>query len=604
MAHEPLLLAVQRRGFGLFQWFSRRWAPELRALIAGVHQEFPAPQGPRVGSLCLPPGICPAEPELLRCPPLSAVTAVSPSHSAWPSAAWRWPRSRRRADPALYALNKNGTLTLNATLLDSLPGSKWVSLVVDGSDRYALRDDGLVFKNGVKLYKLVCKSPGGDDVNEGDWVGITFSNGSLWALSEFGYMAQDGTCVVQLDVGDFEMSTIWSGSSGIYSMRTDGTVYHDTTITPAYIWDAGPGVDGDAEGAVANTEWLAGTVGPDGKAYALRRDGKIIRGDLFVGRRPPRPARSSPRCPSSRLPRTVYSDMAFTEDGFWNVLRLDGEVYKDPNSITPLIEFNDSGANFVDLLPLPASKSSGTTDASFFALRSDGDLFRETGTASVFDLMKSGYGELALSLDPPNLDNIKNSLPVVTKYTVQATTGEAVSFPILATDTDLASDSLVVTLDETTLPEGAVYDDVARTVSWDAPVLGSYKIKVEVVRRRRQPGQGDLLDQGQGPRHEPRQEPRAAGEQDQERAGPRGHRAGPAHPRHRPGRRHHHDQRGRHRGALHAGRHLRPGHQRLHLVRSGAGPHRHLQGAVPGERRTKTVKLTVQIKIVSSLLGF
>jgi hypothetical protein len=55
-----------------------------------------------------------------------------------------------------------------------------------------------------------------------------------------------------------------------------------------------------------------------------------------------------------------------------------------------------------------------------------------------------------------------------------------VSFPILATDTDLASESLVVTVDETTLPEGAVFDDVARTITWDAPVLGSYKIKVEV----------------------------------------------------------------------------------------------------------------------------
>jgi len=382
--------------------------------------------------------------------------------------------------PALYALNKNGTLTLNATLIDSLPGSKWVSLVVDGSDRYALRDDGLVFKNGVKLYKLQCKTPGGDNVVEGDWVGITFNNGPLWAVSKLGYMAQDGVCVAQFDVGDFEVSTIFSGSSGVYTMTTNGMVFRDTTITAAFVWDAGPGVDGDGEGEVDNTEWRAGTVGPDAKPYAIRRDGKLIRGDPSSDGNPPPAGTVIAALPFQSAGTPQYSDVIFTEDGAWNVLRLNGELYKDPGAITPLIEFNDSGPNFVDLLPLPASKSSGTTDASFFALRSDGDLFRETGTASVFDLMKSGYGELALSLDPPNLDNIKNALPVVAKYTVQATSGEAVSFPILATDTDLAAASLVVTVDDTTLPEGAVFDDVARTITWDAPVKGSYKVKVEV----------------------------------------------------------------------------------------------------------------------------
>ena len=44
--------------------------------------------------------------------------------------------------------------------------SKWVGLVVDGSDRYALRDDGLVFKNGVKLYKLNCTNTSGDNESE------------------------------------------------------------------------------------------------------------------------------------------------------------------------------------------------------------------------------------------------------------------------------------------------------------------------------------------------------------------------------------------------------------------------------------------------------
>src|SRR5688572_7731073 len=86
----------------------------------------------------------------------------------------------RAQDPSFYALNENGALSLNATLMDNLPSTKWVSLVVDGSDRYALRDDGFIFKNGVKLYELECEVSG-EDVNEGDWVGIAFDNGSIWA---------------------------------------------------------------------------------------------------------------------------------------------------------------------------------------------------------------------------------------------------------------------------------------------------------------------------------------------------------------------------------------------------------------------------------------
>ena len=58
---------------------------------------------------------------------------------------------------ALYALNDSGRLTLNATVLDSLSGSTWVDLLVDGSDRYALRDDGRVDMNGVKIYTIECE---------------------------------------------------------------------------------------------------------------------------------------------------------------------------------------------------------------------------------------------------------------------------------------------------------------------------------------------------------------------------------------------------------------------------------------------------------------
>ena len=385
-------------------------------------------------------------------------------------------------DPAFYALNDNGALSLNATIMDDLPGSKWVSLVVDGSDRYALRDDGVVFKNGLKQYKLECEV-GGESVTEGDWVGIAFDAGSIWALSKFGFLAQDGTCVTQLDAADFEFTTIFAGSTGFYSMRLDGVVYHNTTITPLLTLSGGPGeTDGAAEGEAVDTEWKSGTVGEDGLVYALRRDGKIVRGDLeTLGDGDPSNGTIIADLPfNGTSPAQLYTDITFTADNTWNVIRGNGHVFKEPNTLTAVIELNDDGQLFVDLLPLPVVEGAGTTDASFIALRKDGKIFRETDEATVGKLPKSGYGELALSGAPPNLDNITNALPVVAKYTVLALTGEAVTFPILATDTDLASGDLVVTVDTETLPEGATFDDVARTISWPAPVLGSHKIKVQV----------------------------------------------------------------------------------------------------------------------------
>jgi hypothetical protein len=68
----------------------------------------------------------------------------------------------------------------------------------------------------------------------------------------------------------------------------------------------------------------------------------------------------------------------------------------------------------------------------------------------------------------------------VSQYTVQAVTGTPFTFPILATDVDKAEADLIVTVDPLTLPEGATYDPVTRTVSWLSPVKGSAKIKIEV----------------------------------------------------------------------------------------------------------------------------
>src|SRR5262245_30001905 len=65
------------------------------------------------------------------------------------------------AQPFVYGMNEKGRLSINNTLLDSLPGDfdpdslpiqdpedAWLDLAVDGADRFALRLDGRIFKNG------------------------------------------------------------------------------------------------------------------------------------------------------------------------------------------------------------------------------------------------------------------------------------------------------------------------------------------------------------------------------------------------------------------------------------------------------------------------
>jgi len=294
-------------------------------------------------------------------------------------------------------------------------------------------------------------------------------------------MAQDGTCVTQLTQNGFLFTTIFTGPTGTWSLRADGAAFSNTTLANTFAFTAGPGLDGLGEGLGDDTMWMSGAIGSDMKVYALRRDGKIVRGDLITGMDPsPGTLVAALPTENSATDSNLYADIAFVEAGEWIVLRGNGELYQEPNSLTTLIDFGASGSTFVDLLPLPTSKSFGTTDVSFMALRKDGKIYRETSEDEVGDLPKSGYGTLGLSLDPPDLTTIENPPPEVAKWTAQAISGTSITVPILATDTADASEDLEVTVDTATLPVGVTYDEGARTITWADPVKGSAKVKFTV----------------------------------------------------------------------------------------------------------------------------
>ena len=309
-------------------------------------------------------------------------------------------------------------------------------------------------------------------------------DGSVWALSARGYVARDGVCVAQLEPGDFEFTTMFGGTKRAVSMRSDGAVYVDTVAQPVFRFEGGPGLDDAEEGEAEDTTWRAGAVGPEGMIWGLRRDGKVIAGVPVVGETGNGILVSNLPFGNQATDALLYETIFFTEAGNWTVMRGRGEMFNMDNQLTAFIEFNgtpNNGSNqrYMETLALPASVD-GTTDMSFFALRRDGKLYRETDVAAQFEFSKSGYGQLALSDVGPDLTNIKNAKPVVTVYQAHVVTGDAYSFPILATDVDLDSSELVVTVDPETLPENTTYDPETRTINCTSAVKGKAKIKVEV----------------------------------------------------------------------------------------------------------------------------
>ena len=387
---------------------------------------------------------------------------------------------------SLYTLNEKGRLSVNATLLDSLPGSKWLDLVVDGPDRYAIRNNGRVYKNGIELYKLNCDTGNNNKVNEGDWIGIELVDGELWALSDRGYVARGPDCVGKLDEGDYHFVDFFAGSTdgmaNVWSLRSDGFLYVNTVVGPIFQFEGNPGIDEEnsGEGEAQDTEWVSGTVkASNGNIFAMRADGTVVVGTFAGGGGTPLTGTIVAELPFGSS-TNLYKKIVFIGNDTWDALRGNGRVYNQKNTLEEQIDLNDSSSRFSDILPLPVDMEIGTTDTSFMALRRDGKLYCETAESSVAEVSKGGFGTLGLSLDAPDLTNNKNALPKVSKYTVNAISGTGFTVPILATDTDKVAEELVVTVDPETMPEGATYDPMARTITWDDPVKGSYSIKTEV----------------------------------------------------------------------------------------------------------------------------
>ncbi len=393
------------------------------------------------------------------------------------------------ADVFVYGLNLKGKLTVNGTVLDSLKTGfdddpqtrieqRYGDLLISGSDRYALRRDGEVHKNGKKLFGLPY------DANlRAEWVNLVLVGTTVYCLREDGPLTSNSSLVATLPTEKggflFPFSRLAGSGTDLYSLRADGAIFKNGTATPVFELLGGNGVSGLGDGRSLETVWIRHAVGPvDGDMYALRADGIVFKGNL-----PPANATEAKGTLVTQLPfptsipitpGDLYVDFGFAADGKWFALRANGEIYNELSVLSSLVDLpgdaTSSETSYQDLTFL---------GNDYWSLRGDGRVYKNTSLDEIFDLPSGLHARIAIGTDPPSLASFKNSVPVVSTYSVTALQGASLSIPVLLTDTDKVAEDVTVT--PIAVPPGSSFDSETRTLVWEnAGPVGKYLLLVRV----------------------------------------------------------------------------------------------------------------------------
>ncbi len=394
-----------------------------------------------------------------------------------------------RAQGFVYTLSDEGRLWINALFVEDLPGNSnevgqnggdfdkvWAEFAIDGTDRHIVRHDGRLYANGAKV----------KDLNDGSgaWRAVTVLDGSVYVLRSTGRLVRDQVHEHSFNDGDHSFVDMATDGVDIFALRSDGRVFRgwEQTNPPILRYRGSP--DSTGEGDSTKKTWRKLRFDPvTGDLYAMRNDGRIAAADPdLVPDGETQEATVVAILPfgDEATSEKRYWDFEFFDDGVWLAVRGNGQVYRADDLVTPLVDLpgdsDESSKIYRNLLTVGTS-----TEGSFFTLRRDGSLFRDTGEEALIDFPEKGYRQLGFSLEQPDLGAAYNRRPVLTRYVTTVVTGDMLVQPVIATDVETASADLVVTVDETTLPPGAVWDDVARTITWRAVgPKGKYKVKVTV----------------------------------------------------------------------------------------------------------------------------
>lgn len=410
----------------------------------------------------------------------------------------------------LYALNQAGKLTVNGTVLDSLPGDfdeaagpnnfeRWLAFdVLDGkgvSDRHALRFDGRLQSNGKKAAEFNMGLDGSTGQIYG-WRLVDATPNGVYLLRQEGLLVKGETSVVSYPFGDFFFTGLVVRSVGpvdtVFALRSDGAIFSGTGTTAVARLQASVGQEPD-DGSTLLTTWfklVPNTLGTT--LYALRVDGRLWSIDVediedFIstgtGDLPAGSEVAQLPEPSSELDfGDQYVDLSFGGTT-WRALQARGAVYTSASVIEPFAEYDNSGGELGFVATLGDASDT-------WALREDGALFKNTAENQVvLNLVGENYIALAASTEPPDLTSFKNPQPVASPYTVTLREGVPASVPVLVSDVEKLPSELTVTTDpDLPLPaefEFLEVDDgnggLIRTLEWNGTDLaGKYKARLLV----------------------------------------------------------------------------------------------------------------------------
>jgi hypothetical protein len=407
------------------------------------------------------------------------------------------------AQSYLYGLNTAGKLTVNGTVLDSLPSDFdpatgqfftqiWSALAVTGSDRHALRLDGRLHTNGKKAAEFAM---GLDGNTLYGWRSLDATPNAVHLLRQDGLLVKGETSVVTYPKAGFFFTALVVQSvidvDTVFALRTDGSVFTGTSTTAVVEFTASSGGE-PADGTAVQTRWIDLALGGDEldpKLYALRADGHVWSIDLSDipglgdGGIPTGSEVASLPFPLTPSANDDYVDLDYSGTT-WRALRINGEVYTSASVLEPLADYAGDG------LGQNAFSAVLADGDDTYALRVDGALFTNTTENDpLVNLTGDGYVALVLGTEAPDLTSFKNPQPKASPYTVTLREGQAASVPVLVSDVEKLPSDLVVTVNpDVPLPPGVIFvekDDgrggLLRTLEWDGTGLpGTYSCKLIV----------------------------------------------------------------------------------------------------------------------------
>jgi hypothetical protein len=394
----------------------------------------------------------------------------------------------------VYGLNVHGKLTLNGTVLDSLPTSfdpdvpttsleRWWDLGVHGPDRFAMRLDGRVQKNGTKLFQLEpLKTTAATFV----WVQMVVDDaGGVHMLRQDGERALDGVPVITYPLGSsFFVRLAVDDVGTAFSMRADGAIFKATSTTMAGKFTAA-GQSEPADGTAPTTIWVDVAVDLQNlQLLALRADGRLFKiplEDLGQAGDPPVATQEAllPFPPSPNQ-SDLYTRLVVAQ-GEWRVLRADGAVFTPASLLEPIVDYEGEAVDETDIFT--ALTWDGT---DMRAIRGDGRVFQNLlESDSLFNLIGADYRGLATGSEPPDLTKFKNPKPKASTYKLQVLEGDTAVLPVLVSDIEkLPVDLIVTTNPDKPLPAGATLVDDGlgnRHIAWDGTQpVGVYKCPLMV----------------------------------------------------------------------------------------------------------------------------